>query len=248
MSQRRARALSFVACVLLACEDPASATIERDSTPPTKPAVQTDAASRHDAEPVDDAGLDAAGRALDAAATLPDAAADEDGAASDDASMLADGGASAPRERAMLVLPALWLPLDPQEDPFTDRPEASHCAPSGLMPELLAGESVFSVDTGACTYVTVRQPTQREIEPDEVVELRLWHFELSAPEPAEAHAAVVIEGLVVLDQRVPIPQPGGLISTELRVDRVIPAGTPVYFHLHNHGANSWSLVELSAGP
>jgi hypothetical protein len=52
----------------------------------------------------------------------------------------------------------------------------------------------------------------------------------------------------VLDERIPIPRPGGLIARQRTLERALPAGAPVYFHLHNHGANSWSLVEVSAGP
>jgi hypothetical protein len=80
------------------------------------------------------------------------------------------------------------------------------------------------------------------------LKVRLWHFELSAPDPAQAHAVLLVDGLTVLDERIPIPKPGGLMVHELRVERDIPAGAPVYFHLHNHGENSWALVELSAGP
>ncbi|MDB4974017.1 MAG: hypothetical protein JWN48_2358, partial [Myxococcaceae bacterium] len=79
----------------------------------------------------------------------------------------------------------------------------------------------------------------------ETLKVRLWHFELSAPEPATAHVAVLVDGLAILDETVPIPAAGGLLIKELRVPRPIPAGAPVYFHLHNHGANSWALVEVS---
>lgn len=75
----------------------------------------------------------------------------------------------------------------------------------------------------------------------------LWHFELSADEPAEAHAALLVDGMPFFEERIPIPQVGGLISRQVRAARAIPAGTPIYFHLHNHGANSWSLVEVSVG-
>ena len=34
---------------------------------------------------------------------------------------------------------------------------------------------------------------------------------------------------------------------QVRAERAIPAGAAVLFHLHNHGANSWALVEVSAG-
>jgi hypothetical protein len=57
-----------------------------------------------------------------------------------------------------------------------------------------------------------------------------------------------VDGLAVRDDRIPIPESGGLIVRDLRVERDIPAGAPVYFHLDNHGANCWALVEVSAGP
>jgi len=58
----------------------------------------------------------------------------------------------------------------------------------------------------------------------------------------------MVDGVFLLDTRVAIPAPGGLIKSELRIDRPIAAGAPIYFHLHNHGQNSWALVEVSAGP
>ena len=103
------------------------------------------------------------------------------------------------------------------------------------------------IDTGACDYLTVVQHTARAVSAGELLKLRLWHFELSAPAPAQAHAAVVVDSLTVLDELVAIPAAGGLIVRELRAPHDLNAGAPVYFHLHNHGANSWALVELSAG-
>jgi hypothetical protein len=93
----------------------------------------------------------------------------------------------------------------------------------------------------------VKQPTQRELAAGDLLKVRLWHFALSAPEPAEAHAALLVAGLRVLDERIAIPQPGALIVRQVRVERDVPAGALVYFHLHNHGANSWALVEVSVG-
>jgi hypothetical protein len=115
------------------------------------------------------------------------------------------------------------------------------------MSEALGGDDAFSVDTGRCSYLTVMQPALRAVAAGEVLQVRLWHFDLTAFEPAEAHAAVLVDGLALLDERVPIPSPGGLLVKEVPAERVIPAGAPVYFHLHNHGTNSWSLVEVSAG-
>jgi hypothetical protein len=159
-----------------------------------------------------------------------------------------DGGTSGQPVRRSLVLHELWTQLAPMDDPFDDRAPDASCARTGVMPETLSEERVFSVDTGLCNYLTVTQPTLSEVAAGETLKVRLWHFELSAPEPAEAHAAVVVDGLRILDERVTIPSPGGLLSREMRVPRAIAAGTPVHFHLHNHGINSWSLVEVSARP
>lgn len=116
------------------------------------------------------------------------------------------------------------------------------------MLELLASEPVFSVDTGGCKYITARQPALRDVTQGETLIARVWHFALNADESAEAHVALRIGESTVLDQAVPIPSQGGLIAIEEVATRAFPAGTPVFFHLHNHGDNSWSLVELSAGP
>ena len=154
------------------------------------------------------------------------------------------------RERAAIVNPELWVLVERADDPFDDRPASAStdCVPAAVMAEDLAGERVLGVDTGSCSYVTTVQLSQREVVSGEVIHVRVWHFELTASEPAQAHVAVVVDGIDVLNERVMIPQPGGLITTQLQVTRAIPAGARVYFHLHNHGANNWALVEVSAGP
>jgi hypothetical protein len=159
-----------------------------------------------------------------------------------------DAHAPSSAARASIALPEHWVVLDAGADPFDDRPALVDCRPGGVTAETLSEERVLGVETGSCAYLTAQQATRRAVAAGEVVKVRLWHFELSAPEPAEAHAVVEVDGLRVLDERIPIPMPGALIVRELRVERDIPAGAPIYFHLHNHGANSWALVEVSAGP
>jgi hypothetical protein len=151
------------------------------------------------------------------------------------------------RARASLVTHMLWAPVAPISDPFPDRPDPVSCARTAYMPETLAAEPVFSVDTGRCDYLTVMQTSTRDVAAGEIIKVRVWHFELSAPEPAEAHVAVRVGDLGVLDRSVSIPAPGGLLTSEMVVATPLAAGTPIYFHLHNHGINSWSLVEVSAG-
>ena len=210
-----------------------------DASMPIVAQPEAGAVSPQDATVVVEAAADAAPVAEDGAAPITMEAGAADAAA--DSSGQGAG-------RAALVLPDSWTRLDVGTDPFTDRPVTVDCRPDGVAAELLADERVLGVDTGFCSYLTAQQATRRAVAAGEVIKVRLWHFELSAPEPAEAHAVILVDGLSVLDEHIPIPSPGGLIVRQLRVERDVPVGAPVYFHLHNHGANSWALVEVSSGP
>lgn len=152
------------------------------------------------------------------------------------------------KPRGPLIEPEAWEIVSAADDPFPDRLPDASCPDGTHMPELLGAEPVFSVDTGDCNYITARQPALRDVVKGETLVARVWHFALYADEEAEAHVALRIGDTTLLDQTVPIPSEGGLIAIEEAAISSFPAGTPIYFHLHNHGDNSWSLVELSAGP
>jgi hypothetical protein len=167
-----------------------------------------------------------------------------------DAAAKLDAAASLPpaRERTSLVDSSTWQVMSATDDPFADRPEDAACPEGAYMPEFLSEEPVFSVDTGGCTYLTAQQRTLRHVAAGETLVLRVWHFSLNAGESAMAHVAVRIGEKTLLDTTVPIPAPGGLLNVEQVAPESIPEGAAVYFHLHNHGDNSWSFVELSTGP
>ena len=151
-------------------------------------------------------------------------------------------------ERTSLVDSNAWQVMSATDDPFGDRPEDASCPEGAYMPELLSDEPVFSVDTGGCTYLTAKQRSLRHVVAGETLVVRVWHFALHAGESALAHVAVRVGDMMLLDTTVPIPAAGGLINIEAAAPESIPEGSPVYFHLHNHGDNSWSFVELSTGP
>jgi hypothetical protein len=213
-----------------------------------QPSTQSQDGARASPPDFSETGTDGAAFALDPSEGPSDAGPPQmaDSAAQVTAPRDADtasGGA-----RASLVLPELWAPLDPASDPFDDQPPLVSCSWLGVMPETLSEERVLGVDTGGCNYLSAVQPTQRAVAAGETLKVRLWHFELNAPAESAAHAALLVDGLLILNARVPIPSPGGLIVEEVRAERAIAPGAPVHFHLHNHGANTWALVEVSAGP
>jgi len=238
--------LLLAACSLASCTDQS----HRDAVPGVPFAGSDEQDASQGASPVpEDAAQDTGeSDAADDLSVTKDSGTAHDGAVTaDDGAVTADDGAVT-AERYSLLVPERWSPVAAAEDPFIDRPAVVSCPAQAVVAELLSGESVFGIDTGTCNYVTAFQRTSRAVAVGQTIEVRLWHFELVAPEPAEGHAALVVDGLRILDERVPIPQAGGLITKELRVEQPIAAGSQAFFHLHNHGANSWALVEVSAGP
>lgn len=161
-----------------------------------------------------------------------------------DAGGQVDGSTAASIKRS-LVDHGAWAVVSEAEDPFSDREADGSCEPAGHMLELLAGEEVLSVETGLCSYVTFLQPSLSNIRAGDALTARIWHFALLADEPAEAHVSVRIGNQALLDQRIPIPSNGSLLLVTVEATQDMSAGTPIYFHLHNHGENSWAMVEVS---
>jgi hypothetical protein len=137
-------------------------------------------------------------------------------------------------------LPAAFVPLDGAR---------ISCDPiDGYGPEPFGGDLVFEVNTGFCNWGTFEQPLLDDVAAGELVQPRLWHFELTSPFPAEGYAALAIGHDVVWEYRVAIPSESALAADGWIAEANIPAGTPIRFHVHNHGINSWNLVEITAEP
>lgn len=233
-----ARALAFAwVAVLAACGGDASTAMRFAAG---REAGASDAAPLADA-----AGGDAAPARVDASA-LPDVKVELDAGREDDAGR--ETAAVLPRERTALVDHMRWSALAANDDPFGDRPSAVTCDARGHGYERFSGEDAFSVDTSQCDYLVAHQPSSTEVRAGELVKVRLWHFMLDAPTNAEAHIVLRLGATTLLDERVPIPSPGGLLTARWTAPTEVAVGEPVLLHVHNHGANPYALIEVSTGP
>jgi hypothetical protein len=161
-----------------------------------------------------------------------------------------DGGLDAhvPRPRVSLVDPERWTRTTEADDPFDDRLPMVVCDETATHAEDLGGVLVYSVDTSFCNYATVQQTSLADVRAGDFVRVRAFHFRLYAREPAEAHIAIRLGAEVLWEERVPIPNDeSGPLGATFRASADVPRGTDVYFHLHNHGDNSWAFIELSTG-
>lgn len=160
-------------------------------------------------------------------------------------------GEARPTAPASLVNPFDWTLLDAADDPFADhRPADAACPAEDHGGEFFGSAYALEVRTGPgrCGWYSAAQPILAPVAAGDAIRVRVWHFELQAEARGEAHAAITLGGRLIWERRVPIPADGGLLLDTVPAPRSWPMGTPLVFHLHNHGANTWNLIDVIARP
>ena len=157
---------------------------------------------------------------------------------------------SGARVQTALIDHDLWFPVESElTHLFPPKTEDHSCEEEGYLAEFLGGSYVFSVLTAFCDYIIVRQETLTDIQEGDTIKLRFWHSQLTAPFDYVAVANVVIDEKEVWREEFHIPVlESGISKSEWIALTYIPAGTPIYMHVNNHGKNEYSLVEISVIP
>lgn len=155
--------------------------------------------------------------------------------------------APADGESRMLVDHDLWRLATAEEDPWAElRPGPDISCPQGSRKtEDFAGTYAYSVITSACSYTTVVQETIADACKGEDLYVWIWNYALTAPATATAHLEVQIGDTVLWSDTRAIPGPAALEATRIPLPEDVPMGTPIFFHVRNHGSNSYELLELS---
>jgi hypothetical protein len=132
---------------------------------------------------------------------------------------------------------------DPTRDAFAAmRPAGTPCDPTGVGIEQF-GLS-YEVKTGLCDYATITQPSLVDLEVGDVLGIRGWHDVLEAEYDTQGFIGLAIDGQMVWHTTVPIPSDYDTIEGDLTIDEDHPAGTELQVHIHNHGINSWNVVDF----
>ena len=129
--------------------------------------------------------------------------------------------------------------------------ELSTCV-AAFIPECEQSMTVLSVYTRMpndrltlCNWLTLTQPSLRAIHTGDQVEVRTFHAELTAPVPGEARMTFVVGDEIVHDYNALIPSGSSFPSTTWTADKGYPAGTPLLWHVNNHGRNEYMLIEVN---
>ncbi|MEE2827753.1 MAG: hypothetical protein VX498_01075 [Myxococcota bacterium] len=148
---------------------------------------------------------------------------------------------SEPATIQSLINHEAWVEVSPGLDPFDDhRPAEVECTEGGWGME----DGVFEVETDRCPYGTFTQPLLYEPLTDTPIRISLWHLGLFATPPTEGHVVVQIGDETLFQEFPAIPAESELWDWSGVPTEAHEAGSPIYFHLHNHGTNSWRLGDI----
>jgi hypothetical protein len=153
----------------------------------------------------------------------------------------ADSGADADLKN-LLVEASAWTLVATEDDPFVEwqTPEAS-CNPiAGFYVE----NGLLEVDTGFCNFLTVRQALRVDLSAGTWLRMQVVHFDLTAREPSRAHVALQVGEERLWETQLPIPSPANLIDVEFALAEAAEREAPIFFHIDNHGQNTWRLLGL----
>lgn len=127
------------------------------------------------------------------------------------------------------------------------RPDDWFCDPTSFRFEILSGQPSVEVKSELCNFLTIRQPIPEAVRQGDEIYIGLWHFQLTIPSGAIAYMAVSANGCVLWEAQRRIPTTAALLEARFPAPFPMPDGTPVEFHVQNHGANTYHLLEISAG-
>ena len=150
-------------------------------------------------------------------------------------------GPQDPHEARPLIDHEAWQTA--RSDPLPDhRPTSADC-PDGTW---FLEDGTLEVETGYCSYLSLEQPLLSDVAAGELIDVVVWHGELDAAEPAEGHAALLVDGQLIWETWASIPGGAVVYDDQVEAPHDLPAGSTAVFHLHNHGYNSWTLQDMVA--
>ena len=142
-----------------------------------------------------------------------------------------------------LVAPSEWSAVPRDEDRFiTDLDAAPECVGPGFRSE----EQWLEIDTGECNWVTLTAPAHFAVARGEQLRVSVSHFDLNAPAAAEGVAELTFGECAAWSKLVAIPSAAAVYTETFASPCEVAARGRVYFHLHNHGQNTWQLQDVSA--
>jgi hypothetical protein len=157
----------------------------------------------------------------------------------------ADGTApepSPPAEPIQLAQAEHWALADAARDPFAQfASDRVRCDSAAVQPE----GTWVEVSTLTCNYATLVFTFAAAAPAGSTIRGEVAWSTLAAVDPAVATLAFALPERELWMYEVPIPGQANLVTVEFSLPQAVSAGDALYFHVRNHGYNSWQLSPLT---
>lgn len=137
-----------------------------------------------------------------------------------------------------------WAGIPEGSDPFWADDSGQSTVVCGEQ-DWHAEDETVEINTTECNYVTLSQPLPVSIKKGDIISFSAWWQTLASEETALAHIEVRIGTWSLLNEQIAIPADADARDLEVAAPKDLASGTPIYFHVHNHGFNSWTLGALT---
>lgn len=150
---------------------------------------------------------------------------------------------AAPAMQALVAYDA-WSGVERDADPFvTGESVVPDCLGPGFYPE--PDLQWLELDTAECSWITVSARAAAPVGKSSRLRLVVSHYDLNAPAPARAELKLAFGACAAWSKTIAIPGPAAVYEEELGSPCASEQGGAIFFHLHNHGQNTWQLQELA---
>lgn len=136
-----------------------------------------------------------------------------------------------------------WTPMPALDDPFRAHRPADVDCPEGAW---AVEDGTFEVQTGACAYAAFEQSAAEPVAEGMQIRVVIAHEALWAAEgEATAHVAVGFGAKLGAEATVAIPSGSGVHELVFDIESRPADEDRLWFHLHNHGFNTWRIVSVT---
>ncbi len=158
------------------------------------------------------------------------------------------GNAEMPRRMEVALLDhGQWHAYPREADPLArHQPDAIDCGPAGWYVETDFEAPLLEIDTTYCNYALLETEVTHEVAEGDPITFELRHYDLRAPEAAEAHIAWSFGGELEWETTIAIPSDAAVRTFTWPATKARAPGEPIRLHLHNHGQNTWLIASLIA--
>lgn len=134
-----------------------------------------------------------------------------------------------------------WELVSLSEDPY--RAHSASRIPCGSL-AVTPGQGGVEVSTETCNYATLVHRTMRPMHKGQQLVGELSWLSLASLEPTAGTLALRLGEHELWSLEVEIPTGARIVSVSVAILRDTAAGSDLYFHVRNHGYNSWHMGRL----